>query len=390
MSDKLKVFLAYAEEDEEEVTDLYQKLKKAGFEPWMLNEDVFPGQSVRLEIDNAIRNTEAVIVCLSEALTKAGEIHRQIRLAVQQNQLQIQRSIFLIPLELEPVKKEAIPDVLLLDTLRVKYKEAGTFPALLNTLQRRAEQLGKTVTPEKASADVATPNLTAKTFDSLESIQAGKEGERWRGAGFLVTGAQSVQAVCRVETDQKPIGTGFLVGRDLVLTNYHVFREVPGADSEAQLNNIRFNFGYLKEGDRIKESDRVRAAKTVTSPLASSLDYNGLDFVLIKLDEPIGDRLGYLKLDKHDPNVGEELLILHHPSGWDMQFTQGKVVHAYDPQTQRLQHSVNTLGGSSGSPIFDETWHVVALHCAGSEEEGSGNRAIPIKYIYPKIEQFLA
>ena len=32
--------------------------------------------------------------------------------------------------------------------------------------------------------------------------------------------------VCRIEAHGQPLGTGFLVGPDLVLTNYHVVREV--------------------------------------------------------------------------------------------------------------------------------------------------------------------
>ena len=57
--------------------------------------------------------------------------------------------------------------------------------------------------------------------------------------------------------------------------------------------------------------------------------------------------------------------ILQHPNGQPMKvvMTQNYVCHTTET---RVQYVADTMAGSSGSPVFNNRWEVVALHHSGS------------------------
>jgi TIR domain len=65
---RVRVFLAYAEEDRAEVKRLFEALQKAGFEPWMDREKLLPGQNWPRAIERAIDLSAFFIGCLLQAL----------------------------------------------------------------------------------------------------------------------------------------------------------------------------------------------------------------------------------------------------------------------------------------------------------------------------------
>lgn len=62
---RLRVFLCHSSGDKAAVRQLYQRLVDDGFQPWLDEEDLVPGQRWQLEIPKAVRNSEVVLVCLS-------------------------------------------------------------------------------------------------------------------------------------------------------------------------------------------------------------------------------------------------------------------------------------------------------------------------------------
>jgi len=60
-----RVFLAYANEDTEHVRRLYAELQQAGFEPWMDEEKLLPGQNWPRAIEQAIELADYVVLCFS-------------------------------------------------------------------------------------------------------------------------------------------------------------------------------------------------------------------------------------------------------------------------------------------------------------------------------------
>lgn len=128
----LQLFLAASPANTAAVRQLYAQLKGAGFAPWFEEEDLLPGQQPKQEIPRAVRNADVVIVCLSHAaISQAGQVHKQIGLALDVADEQPEGAIFLIPLRLEACE---IPDRLR-HLKPVDLFEAGGYERLLRALR---------------------------------------------------------------------------------------------------------------------------------------------------------------------------------------------------------------------------------------------------------------
>jgi formylglycine-generating enzyme required for sulfatase activity len=73
-----------------------------GFEPWLDEERLLPGQDWGLEISAAVRSSDVVIVCLSVAsVGKVGYLQKELRLVLDAAEYQPEGRIFVIPVRLE-------------------------------------------------------------------------------------------------------------------------------------------------------------------------------------------------------------------------------------------------------------------------------------------------
>ena len=80
---KLKVFLCHSKDDKLKVRKLYDRLVTDGFDVWLDEIKLMPGQDWDLEIRKAVRNSDTVVVFLSNSsITKEGYIQKEIRLAL--------------------------------------------------------------------------------------------------------------------------------------------------------------------------------------------------------------------------------------------------------------------------------------------------------------------
>ncbi len=103
-----RVFLCHASNDREPVRRLYSARVQAGEVPWLDEFDLLPGQDWEREIRRAVRASEAVVVCLSNAaLSKRGFVQKEIRIALDVADEMPEGQTFLIPLRLEPCQ---VPD----------------------------------------------------------------------------------------------------------------------------------------------------------------------------------------------------------------------------------------------------------------------------------------
>jgi hypothetical protein len=65
----LRVFLCHSSNDKPAVRELYQKLRaEAWIEPWLDEEELYPGQDWNMEIQKAIKETDAIMTPLQEAV----------------------------------------------------------------------------------------------------------------------------------------------------------------------------------------------------------------------------------------------------------------------------------------------------------------------------------
>ena len=93
----LSVFLCHASDDKSVVRELYEKLQRDGFDPWLDEENLFPGQDWKYEITRAVRDSDAVLVCLSKhSVSKTGYVQKEIKVALEVADEQPEGAIFII------------------------------------------------------------------------------------------------------------------------------------------------------------------------------------------------------------------------------------------------------------------------------------------------------
>jgi len=87
------------------VRELVSRLRKDGFDPWLDEERLLPGQDWELEISTAVRQSDAVIVCLSTAsVEKTGYVQKELRRVLDAAEYQPEGRIFVIPIRFEPCR----------------------------------------------------------------------------------------------------------------------------------------------------------------------------------------------------------------------------------------------------------------------------------------------
>src|SRR5271167_267898 len=97
-----RIFLCHSSGDKAAVRDLYDQLRAGGFNPWLDEQDILPGQDWEREIARAVRSSAVVLVCLSRsAVSKAGFIQKEIKYALDVADEQPEGAIFIIPVRLE-------------------------------------------------------------------------------------------------------------------------------------------------------------------------------------------------------------------------------------------------------------------------------------------------
>jgi hypothetical protein len=101
-ADGLRIFLCHASEDKPKVRNLYFRLRAAGFNPWLDEEDLLPGQNWEAEITRAVRESDVVLVCLSKnATNKTGFVQKEVVFALDVADKQPEGTIYLIPVRLD-------------------------------------------------------------------------------------------------------------------------------------------------------------------------------------------------------------------------------------------------------------------------------------------------
>jgi V8-like Glu-specific endopeptidase/surfactin synthase thioesterase subunit len=182
------------------------------------------------------------------------------------------------------------------------------------------------------------------------------------GLRFFEQGLRVARAVGRVQIrdeggDALGYGTGFLVSPRLLLTNHHV---LPTA-AQARRSLVEFNYQESASGE-IQASEVFDLAPTEL--FLSDLEH---DYALVAVaPKPELAAYGWLPLieDTGKLLVGETVNIIQHPNGEPKQLAirNNQVV---DELELFLHYQTDTDPGSSGSPVFNDQWEVVALHHSG-------------------------
>ena len=174
--------------------------------------------------------------------------------------------------------------------------------------------------------------------------------------------SRAIRCVALIQhTDELSLGSGALVnvitpsGEKLscVLTANHVL------ESKAQARKFVAMFNFHTGS----------TAKSTPYPLDPDTLYkaNG-DMVICALQK--GPRCAGIRCCG-EIAVGDEMAIVHHPGGLRMGLNQGTILHHCPTY---IVHTALTIPGSSGAPIFDSRWRLIALHQGKATLRGQTNR----------------
>ena len=98
----LSIFLCHSSEDKPAVRMLYRDLRKNGFNPWLDEEKLIPGQDWDLEISKTEKEADIIIICLSkQSVRKEGYVQKEIKFALDIADEKPEGTIFVIPARLE-------------------------------------------------------------------------------------------------------------------------------------------------------------------------------------------------------------------------------------------------------------------------------------------------
>ena len=193
----------------------------------------------------------------------------------------------------------------------------------------------------------------------------------------LIENAKQKVGRIHVKHGAKNIGfaTGFMVAENLLLTNWHVFKTI----EEVGDSEVQFMYEYDLFGKEKTHTDFNLMSSTffysnkeldycfvAVSPIDTSGKVKLSDFGYIFLDPGLG-KLG-------DEEV-ERLNIIHHPDGDLKQLSiRENLFKKITPIS--IWYETDTAPGSSGSPVFNDQWQVVALHHMGVGKKNDAGQYI--------------
>ncbi|MEO1594417.1 MAG: DNA/RNA non-specific endonuclease [Pseudomonadota bacterium] len=219
--------------------------------------------------------------------------------------------------------------------------------------------------------------LSKLNLAGREAVQG--DTRDFQPVSFLEEGASVRRAIAKVEVntmDTSDQGTGFLISPRLFLTNQHVVQSVAHARATA----VIFDYETDEFGKRAKTSSFELDPDVfwLASPEAE------LDCALIALGTPIHEvasptTFGYCPLsdseDRH--RVGMNVNVIQHPGGALKMIAVRNNLLTH--RTQRtLLYETDTLKGSSGAPVFNDAWEVIALHHYGAPSDEADENGDPI------------
>lgn len=232
---------------------------------------------------------------------------------------------------------------------------------------------GALLTREGGAVQLSTgSSADATLLQEINGLQAILGDTRFVPLAWYRTGLERCKAVARIETKWGTgFGTGFLVrggdlnprfeGQVLLLTNAHVISDDPKVQSG--IPPAQPPAGAVANFEARDGNGSVRCS--INSVLWTSPP-SALDATLLTLDPPQTCDAPYPLAVGAPVSTEERVYVIGHPGGRGLSLSMqdNRVVDSKKP---KLHYRAPTEPGSSGSPVFNKDWELVALHHAGGK-----------------------
>jgi hypothetical protein len=185
--------------------------------------------------------------------------------------------------------------------------------------------------------------------------------------------------VCRIEIDNQVVGTGFLVGIDLVLTADHVVERLYNNKAASGELQVRFDYKIDRLGNIVTAGTMFGLDKDwLVARREYGQEPNQLGYAILRVinspgAQPIGDTYAevsaalrrWIEVTDRIPPVqlGEALMMAHHAQAGPLEMSlDQKAVVGLSPDKSRIYFTLNSAPGSSGAPCFNFDVDLVAFH----------------------------
>jgi len=259
-------------------------------------------------------------------------------------------------------------------------------PVYVDRLRARYKTDVAAVRPPEAPPDLPRPGA-ATTEPELKAALADEQAleaiinseDNFLDINFLYGAIYCSHAVCLIENPVGvPQGTGFLVNHDLLLTNHHVLRSVEYLEGAVARFDFLFDYSGARTNGRVIPLDQgfyhtspaekldYALVRLVEPPLAGMSAGDGLAELTVPQLVSAGRHRGYLTLLDSFIKKHDRVNILQHPDGDPLKVVMTQNYVDDDMTPTRVRYVADTMKGSSGSPVLNQRWQVVALHHSGA------------------------
>ena len=275
---------------------------------------------------------------------------------------------------------------------------------------RLLQVLDREILESGGSFQIDAQRLAERSTASSDYLEKVFGQERYMGYDRWRRALEGCEAIARVEqVSGAGVGTGFLVqGSQLhpslgdgpvFLTNAHVI------SASGQERSLKPEQAFIRFEVQARRAISTYVPLTVERILWSSppgqlgdmtAGHDACDVTVCMLNG-LGAESHKLDLAKRLPMISSasRAYIVGHPEGSGLQFSiADSELLDIDDQQKLVHYRTPTVGGSSGSPVFDLDWNVFAIHHAGATDtprlhgEGSyaANEGISMQAIRAAME----
>ena len=171
---------------------------------------------------------------------------------------------------------------------------------------------------------------------------------------FLETGSKRARSVARVVLANGSLGSGFIIRNNILITNHHVLKSA----EDAKTAIIQFNYQKTTDGlDLIPSPFNLEPEKLFITSLED-------DWTVVQISGDANHEWGAIDIFEVNIEPTNRVNIIQHPGGGHKQIAIYHNIVAY-ADDKIVRYLTDTLPGSSGSPVFNSLWELVAIHHSG-------------------------